>query len=300
MHPDASLNYADFPDTLQNLPGIMLDAGTAGQAFIAAQGAQVLSWRATDGFERMYLSATTGGLTRNDSKAAAIRGGVPVCFPQFSDRGTLVKHGFARNVPWRLNGHAASSLALMLNDDAASRAQWPHAFEAHVAVRLQPGSIEVTLTITNTGATPFSFSTALHTYLRVNDIRQVQLLGLQDVHYQDATDNCMVRSQQEAQLLIPGEVDRVYMNPPATLQLLEPGRAPLCISQRGFTDTVVWNPGPDKARALADMPDQDWLHMLCVEAACATTPITVAPGAFWEGSQRLSVDACTLRPAHIG
>jgi glucose-6-phosphate 1-epimerase len=177
----------------------------------------------------------------------------------------------------------------MLHEDAASRQQWPHAFGARLSVRLQPGSIEVTLTITNTGATPFSFSTALHTYLRVNDIRQVQLLGLQDVRYQDATDKCTVKTQLEAQLSIPGEVDRVYMNPPATLQLLEPGCAPLCISQRGFTDTVVWNPGPEKASALADMPDRDWLHMLCVEAACATTPVTVAPGALWEGSQRLSL-----------
>ena len=99
-----------------------------------------------------------------------------------------------------------------------------------------------------------------------------------------------MKTQQAAQLAIPGEVDRVYMAPPATLQLLEPGHAPLRISQRGFADTVVWNPGPDKARALADMPDQDWLHMLCVEAACAAAPVVLAPGARWEGSQRLSLD----------
>ena len=290
MHSDTSSNCTGFSDTLKDLPGILLDAGAAGQAFVAAQGAQLLSWRAADGRERIYLSATTGGVTRDSHEPAAIRGGIPVCFPQFSDRGNLVKHGFARNLPWCLNEHIAGALMLTLHDDAASRAQWPHAFEAGLAVRIGQGSLEVALTVANTGAESFSFSTALHTYLRVNDIRRVQLLGLQGVRYQDATDQCTVKTQQEAQLSIPGEVDRVYMDPPLTLQLLEPGSAPMRISQRGFADTVVWNPGPDKARALPDMPDLDWLHMLCVEAACAAAPVLLAPGARWEGSQRLSLD----------
>lgn len=290
MHPDSSSNYSGFPDTLQNLPGILLDAGAAGQAFVAAQGAQLLSWRPADGRERLYLSATTGGLTRDGGEAAAIRGGVPVCFPQFSDRGHLVKHGFARTIPWQIGDRSGSGLTLTLHDDAARRAQWPHAFEAGLSVRIKAGSLEVTLAVANTGAESFSFSAALHTYLRVDDIRRVQLLGLQGMRYQDATDQCTVKTQQEAQLAIPGEVDRVYMDAPATLQLLEPARAPLRISQRGFADTVVWNPGPDKARALLDMPDQDWLHMLCVEAACAAAPVVLAPGGRWEGSQRLSLD----------
>ena len=27
---------------------------------------------------------------------------MPVCFPQFAERGPLPKHGFVRNLPWRL------------------------------------------------------------------------------------------------------------------------------------------------------------------------------------------------------
>lgn len=295
MHPDKNNDcagvFAGFPDTLQALPGIRLDAGAAGQAFIAAQGAQVLSWRAADGRERLYLSASTGGLARDGSgKAAAIRGGIPVCFPQFSDRGSLVKHGFARNLPWRAAEPAGNALALTLHDDAATRAQWPHRFDARLAVRLAPGSLEVTLTVVNTGDTPFAFSTALHTYLRVDDVRRARLFGLEQVRYQDATDNCNVKAQQEAELVFSGEVDRVYLAPPPALRLLEEGRPALRIAQSGFADTVVWNPGPDKARALPDMPDDDWLRMLCVEAACAAAPVPLAPGALWRGSQLLSVE----------
>lgn len=287
--PPSFPDLAAFPDLLDGLPGIRLAGSTAGQAFIAAQGAQVLSWRPADGRERLYLSATTGGLRHAGEKAAPIRGGMPVCLPQFSDRGPLVKHGFARNLPWMLAERSANTLVLTLRDDQASLAQWPHPFLATLTVIQEPDSLEVRLSVANTGDQPFAFSTALHTYLRVDDIRNTRLLGLQGVSYQDATDHCVVKTQQEAQLAIPGEVDRVYMAPPASLQLLEQGHAPLRISQQGFSDTVVWNPGPDKARALPDMPDQDWQHMLCVEAACAAAPVTLPAGAIWQGSQRLSL-----------
>lgn len=289
MHSDPISSPSNFPDTLQDLPGIRLDAGTSGQAFIACQGAQVLSWQAADGVERLYLSPSTGGLTRDGRKAASIRGGIPVCFPQFSDRGPMVKHGFFRNLPWHLKDRAQASLSVTLHGNDASREHWPHAFDAQLSVRLEPGMLEIAFNVANTGSAPFSFMTALHTYLRVDDIRRIQLLGLQDVAYQDATDNCTVKIHKETRLSIPGEVDRVYLNTPGTVQMFEQDRALLTISQRGFFDTVVWNPGPDKARKLADMPDEDWLHMLCVEAACASAAVALAPGESWEGSQRLSV-----------
>lgn len=289
MYSQPTSSLSQFPDTLQDLPGIRLDAGPAGQAFVAAQGAQVLSWKAADGIERLYLSASTGGLTREGRKANAIRGGVPVCFPQFSDRGSMVKHGFVRNLPWRPENRAPASLTLTLRDDDASRQHWPHAFSAEVDVRLEPGVLEIVFKVANTGAVPFSFMAALHTYLRVEDIRRIQLLGLENVAYQDATDQCTVKTQKEPGLLIPGEVDRVYMQTPGPVRMVDQGRTLLTVSQQGFFDTVVWNPGPERARMLADFPDEDWLHMLCIEAACASSAVTLGPGESWEGSQRLSL-----------
>ena len=278
-----------FPDTLQDLPGICLDTGTNGRAFVAAQGAQVLSWQAADGIERLYLSPSTGGLTRGGREPAPIRGGVPICFPQFSDRGSMVKHGFARNLPWRPGDRTTASLTMMLQDGDATRQHWPHAFTTQLEVRLESGALEMSLKVANTGSTPFSFTAALHTYLRVEDVRRIHLLGLDNVYYQDATENCLVKTQEQQKLSIPGEVDRVYMHTPGPVRMVEQERTLLTISQQGFFDTVVWNPGPDRARMLPDFPDNDWLHMLCVEAACASAAVTIEPGETWEGSQRLDV-----------
>jgi len=53
---------------------------------VALHGAHLLSWTTADGRERIYLSprAVFDGKT-------AIRGGVPICCPQFNQRGMLPK-----------------------------------------------------------------------------------------------------------------------------------------------------------------------------------------------------------------
>lgn len=154
---------------------------------------------------------------------------------------------------------------------------------------LAPDRLSVTLAITNSGDVPWEFTTALHTYLRVNDIRKTQLAGLQCTRYQDATADNVEAVEDTGRLEIHGEVDRVYLSPPPVLHLLENGLPSLRIEQSGFTDTVVWNPGPVKAALLADFPDDDWMQMLCVEAACVATPVVLQARATWVGSQVLSM-----------
>ncbi|GIZ50474.1 D-hexose-6-phosphate mutarotase [Noviherbaspirillum aridicola] len=282
---------AQFPDELQGFPGLRLRAGKA-SALVGAQGAQLLSWQGADGRERLFLSSASDGLRRGDAPdrlAAPIRGGVPVCFPQFSGRGPMIKHGFARGMAWRLDANDGRSATLSCSDNALSREHWPHAFHASVRVALEEDAVTVTLEAHNRDGTAWAFSCALHTYLRLDDVRQARLEGLGGVRYQDATDQNREKRQEENMLSIGAEVDRVYMAPPPALQLHEPGLPVLSISQQGFADTVVWNPGPELARKLSDFPDDGWLHMLCVEAAHAAAPLTLQPGEHWRGSQTLRV-----------
>lgn len=65
------------------------------------------------------------------------RGGVPVCFPQFSDFGPLAQHGFARNSQFEVFSRTEDSVSLVLRSSDASRQLWPHDFELLITVRGQ-------------------------------------------------------------------------------------------------------------------------------------------------------------------
>lgn len=259
------------------------------RAIVALQGAQVLSWTTGDGVERLYLSpqAVLDGHT-------AIRGGVPLCFPQFNQRGPLPKHGFARNRTWQpvpaADGPGVAVLAL--RDDEESRELWPHAFNARLEVALRPGSLTVAFFVENTGAAPLEFTLALHSYLRTDDISAARLHGLGGLPFWDAVDNTRPEPLAAGEALaFDGETDRVYQAAAVPLVLAD-GLGRLSIAQDPvFGQTVVWNPGAELSARLADMPDDGYRHMLCVEAAEIDAPVRLTPGATWSGAQQLSVQA---------
>ncbi len=75
-------------------------------------------------------------------------------------------------------------------------------------------------------------------------------------------------------------------------QLVDPGaKRRIVLSLEGFVDAVLWNPGEEKAAALADMGTGEYKHMVCIEAAVATSgPLKVAPQATWTGVQWLRME----------
>lgn len=250
---------------------------------VAEHGGQVLSW-VTAGVERLYLSPRS-----LFDGHAAIRGGVPVCWPQFNDRGPLRKHGFARHRRWSRSSAplADSDLELQLSSDADTLSSWPHAFALALQIRLSPGALHLTLNVRNTGATPLQCSGALHTYLAVDDVSQVEVIGLGGRPEWDALTG--VTAPGAAVLRFAGEFDRVYAGPAADVVLVD-GRRRLRVRQGGgWPDTVVWNPAAAKGAALADLPPQGWRHLLCIEAARVFEPAVVEPGTSWEAWQALSV-----------
>lgn len=273
-----ALSFAGLPASELRLP-------CGDRVVVAQHGAHVLSWVAA-GRERLYLSpkSTMDGQT-------AIRGGIPVCFPQFNQRGNLPKHGFARNQSWavkpaRLQGDKAH-LVLGLKDSAATRQWWPQAFEAMLLIELSPGALQVELAVRNTDSQPLCFTGALHTYLAVSDVGQARLLGLGGQSEWDAIKDRHATAAPE--LRFTAEFDRVYSAGPHGYELQD-GPHTLSIEQdTDWAQTVVWNPGAAKCATLSDMPADGWQHMLCVEAAQVDEPVCIAPGDFWQGAQRLAV-----------
>lgn len=276
-------------------PAVQLVLPDGANCVVALHGAQLLSWTTADGIERLYLSpdAVFDG-------HAAIRGGVPICWPQFNQRGPLQKHGFARNVSWQVayeapEGSSPSAkegetqrVVLSLYDSEATRVIWPYKFSLHLAVILAPEQVRIELDVSNTDSMPWTFAAALHTYLRVDDIAQVQLAGLFGAKRWDAVRD--ERHVEKAESLhFDSEFDSVYATRAQPLQLMQPSGTVEISQSPGCTETIVWNPGAALSAKLADMPDDGYRHMLCVEAACVDDNITLAPGAQWQAWQQLSV-----------
>ncbi|MFM7026464.1 MAG: D-hexose-6-phosphate mutarotase [Limnohabitans sp.] len=265
------------------LPATELQLPCGDRVVVAQHGAHVLSWVAA-ARERLYLSPRSA----MDGQAA-IRGGIPVCFPQFNQRGPLPKHGFARNLSWtvhapRLDADRAH-LALSLCDSAQTRHWWSQAFEARLRVELTPGALQIELAVRNTDVKTLEFTGALHTYFSVSDVAQARLTGLGGRAEWDAVVDRHGSGMPE--LCFAGEFDRVYSAAPQGYELQD-GPHVLAIEQdMDWTQTVVWNPGADKCATLTDMPADGWQHMLCVEAAQVYEPVRIAPGDFWQGAQRL-------------
>lgn len=53
--------------------------------------------------------------------------------------------------------------------------------------------------------------------------------------------------------------------------------------------SVVWNPWSDQAREIADLGDDEYPNMLCIEAGHVSTPVILLPGTAFEASQILQV-----------
>lgn len=267
-------------------PAVRLTAPDGAQAVVLLQGAHVVSWQTPDGVEQLYLSERA-----NYATGQAVRGGVPVIFPQFECRGPLPRHGFARTSAWTLTqaatGPGDALAVFQLGDSEATRAVWPGSFQAELTVRVGGPRLDIELAVDNPGTEPLRFTAALHTYLRVDDVGQARLSGLHRLRYQDSVRGTE-QIDMQPHLQVAGELDRIYFDVARPLQLDDAQRR-LDITAEGFNDVVVWNPGAEKGAALADMPPEGFCHMLCVEAAVIGTPVTLPPGGEWLGRQSLQV-----------
>ncbi len=277
--------FSIAPVSFKGVDALRLDSGRGAAVVIGLRGGQVLSWQTADGRERLYLS---GEAVFDGSRP--VRGGIPVCFPQFAGLGPLPKHGFVRTRRWEVAtqrcGDDYALVTLETGDDEATRALWPHPFRLELALMLEADRIDLELCVANPGDAPLAFTGALHSYLRVTQVEDVSLEGLRGYDYRDATAGDRIVRETGTELLVEAETDRAYFGARRPL-LLKAANLSLGIAQEGFPDVVVWNPWVEKCAAIEDMPDNDWRHMLCVEAAVAKTPVTVAPGEEWYGRQTL-------------
>ena len=272
--------------TFGQLPAVTIRAADGAQATVTLYGSHLVAWQTSDGQERLFCSRDSAL-----DGSRAIRGGVPVIFPQFGARGTGMRHGFARVATWQLestgdaDGAAWAQFILHHTDlPDAIAATWPWAFTLRLRVAVQGQSLELNLSVHNTGEQAFPFSAALHSYFAIDQLSEARIGGLQRVRYSDETPQDAL--QAEELLQFADKLDRIYYQLPGALQLQSGGHT-LRLEQQGFTDAVVWNPGAQDAAALPDLADDEYQRFICIEPALIQ-PDTLAAGAEWTGRQRLT------------
>lgn len=286
------LNDSPFTPGRGGLPALTLKTAAGASMDIYRHGAHLTSWKTATGKEWMFLSEHAV-FAENRS----IRGGVPVIFPQFSGFGSGRRHGFARTQEWRL-AHSESTdvqaqCRFELTANETTLVDWPHYFHAEFTANLQNDRLTMTLSVRNTDTKPFTFSGALHSYFAVSQIRTVRLHGLKGRQFWDNNGSNFHRDRlvdDQAALEFPDAIDRVYFACQSPLQLVD-GEDRLSIQAQGFSEVVVWNPGAEAAKKLADLADEEYQKMLCIEAALIDKPVTLSPGEVWSGSQVLQQES---------
>ncbi|WP_054543478.1 D-hexose-6-phosphate mutarotase [Aeromonas dhakensis] len=257
-------------------PLLTVDNGYA-KAEISLFGAHVLSYQRHDEPASIWLSDKA---VLDGSKP--IRGGIPLCWPWFGPAPARVgsgkpSHGFARTSLWTLDGvsdHGDGTLVhLSLRDNETTRQLWPHAFELELDV-LVGKELALVLTTRNTGKEPLVYSGALHTYLQISSPEAVSVSGLGEPYADKLTGQ---NGQQQGALTLNGPLDRVYWQPDAQVSIQDGERETRVVSGN-HDSVVVWTPWLEGASAMADMSDDGYRTMLCVEAAIANEAgVTVAP-----------------------
>lgn len=249
---------------------------------VALHGAHVMSWCPAGEEEVLYLSPDA---VYREGKA--IRGGIPLCWPWFNAHPSnpdLPSHGLVRNQFWELE-------STDVDDDGviAKLRRNSENWSALATIRMG-SSLEVSLESTNLGDQEMMISGALHSYFRVGDVREITIKGLEDTDYLDTVGEHTVR-RQGGVIRIDREVDRYY-DSSALVRLEDPvKKRNILVEKEGSPSTVVWNPWTEKAAALGDLPNEDYLAFACIEAAITNDrAVTLGKGDTHRFSTRISVE----------
>ncbi|MCT0212013.1 MULTISPECIES: galactose mutarotase [unclassified Synechococcus] len=249
---------------------------------VPERGGLLSGWRCS-GRELIYLDEE-----RFADPALSVRGGMPVLFPICGNLPgdclplpdgdySLKQHGFARDLPWQLEGTPdGRGVRLTLEDTPASLASFPFPFSLELSFQLEAAALAITVRIENRGEVAMPYSFGLHPYFRVSSLDAeaaqlaVRLEGLPDhclnhlTMTEEATQNQLERLPQGVDLLARPLGAVRLVDPVAGLALELQPSTPLDL-------VVIWTDPPRP--------------MLCLE------PWTGPRGALVSGDRRLEVPA---------
>ncbi|MGO4001576.1 D-hexose-6-phosphate mutarotase [Pseudomonas fluorescens] len=252
-----------------------------GQAelLVAQQGAHILSYQLDGQPPVIWLNDEAVFKT-----GKSIRAGVPVCWPWFGNlqrnpasvqamrvsNEPAPAHGLVRALDWELGEIGTTdgglNVEFILPVPENGLPGWPHQVDLRLSIQLDE-QLHIHLTSHNRGTDSVSISQALHSYFAVSDVRNVQVEGVDGLSYIETLDDWNIAKQQ-GDLHVTGETDRIYLNTPAKLSIVDPTwERRIELTASGSRSAVIWNPWIDRAAAFSDMANDGWQRMLCIETA---------------------------------
>jgi len=163
---------------------VLEDHGAGSRARVVPARGGLLTAFSIGERELFYLDPAT-----LDDETKNVRGGNPVLFPtpgklagdawtREGRSGALKQHGFARNLPWSVDGTDAekdAALRISLLSSEATRAAFPWDFRVALRYALRGPLLRIDITVANTGAPALPFGFGFHPYFAVGDKAQARI-----------------------------------------------------------------------------------------------------------------------------
>jgi len=263
---------------------------TGAQCTINPFGATVTSVKTGSGKELLFVSRDA---ILDGSKA--IRGGIPLCFPQFGQPDkSMPQHGFLRNNYWKEvegskfddDDSAGISMELSLKDVVNSRGgKWDKGTtldaKCTYTVKITGDGFTTTIVMENLGEESWDFQILLHTYFLVAnrmalDGKECNVTGLEGYAVQDKVTGEKYVLGSDPVTIPEACIDRVHTPPVGKLDLevtIAAGPSNnISLTASGDVDGVkvpvsgvVWNPQKENAAGMGDFGNDQYVDMICVE-----------------------------------
>lgn len=247
--------------TLNNLPMLKIETPLC-QAALCLHGGHLVHFQPINEAPLLWLSDLA-----EFTPSTSIRGGVPICWPWFGKIGTP-SHGFARTSRWSLLDYQQDGdqlkVRLQLQSSAETLSVWSHQFNAILTFTFTE-RVRIELTVTNTDEGDWCWSGALHSYLNVGEAEQTTVTQMGTAFLNSLEGN--QAQNGEDNLVIDQSIDRIYTAPQDHIKVRDTVyRRYIHVHNQGHNAAVIWNPWVDITKSMADMPDDGYKHMVCVES----------------------------------
>lgn len=232
-------------------------------------GGQVLTWQPRGQKPVFWLSKDS-----QYSASAAIRGGIPICWPWFGGDVKLAagnieqvsNHGFVRQSYWQLDDIEISasqvSITLSLNGENFSK-HWPAAFELSQRLVFSEKFQQI-LTMTNLSEQLVEYTGALHSYFMVSSPDKSNIPRLESARFSDKLSG--EKNILGKLMNCNGPIDRIYHDNRRQTIIDYGWQREINVSSDNCQQWVIWNPG-QAAQSMPDMHQGSEQEFVCLEAA---------------------------------